>query len=1039
MTPDCLSESTLLSFHQGRLTNDEIDRVAGHLESCAECTERLAGLERRDDDVLAILRLGGEPKPPALATEDRWIGPYRLIREIGEGGMGIVYLAEQEKPVRRRVAVKVVKPGMDSSAVLARFEAERQALAIMDHPNIARIFDAGVTPEGRPFFAMELVEGEPITGFCDSQRLSTDERGRLFVSVCRAVQHAHHKGIIHRDIKPSNVLVSRVDGVPVPKVIDFGVAKAIERPPSDQELLTRLGAVVGTLEYMSPEQACGGGTDVDTRSDVFSLGVLLYELLTGTTPLQADRLRRAAYAEILRRIQEEDPPKPSTRLDDSGDRLASIAATRSVEPRRLIKTIRGDLDWVVMKSLEKDRARRYDSPGGFAADVERFLAGDPVEAGPPGLRYRTFKLLRKHAVAVSAALAFVSVLVVATVVSVVLMIRARDAERLAITRGNDLRTANVATSKALIDTRNAQAETKAALDRSEESLKQAEALGKFLSGTIRSPDPSIDGREVKVADLLDRAAEGLAARFEGSEATRARLFVELATTYLALGLYDRALDAATRSKEIYERVYGPSHSRTLNARNVVASSFAGANREAEQIAFFAETLRLAETHPETDIGVVITSREQLGLAHQAAGQTKKALELLETNREVAESKLGIGSTHSLQTRNSLAGVYADVSRTVDAIKMQEETVRLAETSPGPDHPDTLSYRDHLANLYSGAGRVTEAMTIHDLNLKRREAKLGPDHPETQTARNSLATDYHRLGRFAEAITLHEQLLRHRTATLPADNWQVLATRNNLAAAYADSGRASRAIPLHRQTLALCEKKFGPTHPNTLVSRSALAMAFVLTSRYSEAIEVLEPLVKQRAETLGPDHLSTLASMSALALAYEARGRLIDAEQLRRKIVASRRKPKPPNGAIVADLAGLARNLMRQRRYAEAEPLLRESIATAETLAPQHWSRFWATSLLGDALLGQNRLAEAEPLLLQGYEGMSARLRTIPAYSKIYRIEAARSIVRLYEAWGKSDEAKIWRETIPPLDLPSNVFATPGNSNALGVSNPKEGR
>ena len=328
--------------------------------------------------------------PPLPFSERRGmsIGHYRLLQKIGEGGMGTVYMAEQDKPVRRRVALKIIKPGMDSNQVLARFEADRQALALMDHQNIARVLDAGTTDSGRPYFVMELVNGVPITKYCDDAQLSPRERLELFVPVCQAIQHAHQKGIIHRDIKPSNVLVTLYDGKPVPKIIDFGVAKAIDQRLTERTMFTHYGAIVGTLEYMSPEQAEMSALGVDTRSDIYSLGVLLYELLTGSTPLEGVTLREAGYAEILRRIKEEDPPKPSTRLSESSERLPSISAQRHTEPARLTRLLRGELDWIVMKALEKDRTRRYETASGLARDIACYLAGDPVEAGPPSATYK---------------------------------------------------------------------------------------------------------------------------------------------------------------------------------------------------------------------------------------------------------------------------------------------------------------------------------------------------------------------------------------------------------------------------------------------------------------------------------------------------------------------------------------------------------------------------------------------------------------------------------------------------------------------------
>ena len=322
------------------------------------------------------------------------IGPYKLMEQIGEGGFGLVFVAEQLAPVRRKVAVKVIKPGMDTRDVIARFEAERQALAMMDHPNIARVLDVGATDSGRPYFVMELVRGVPITEYCDRNRLTPRERLELFVVVCQAVQHAHQKGIIHRDIKPSNVLVTLYDRGPLVKVIDFGVAKALHQQLTEKTIYTRFAQMVGTPLYMSPEQAEMSSLDIDTRTDIYSLGVMMYELLTGTTPFDKKRVAKAAYDELIRMIREEEPPKPSTRLSQSTASLPAIAEHRRTEPTRLSKMFRGDLDWITMKALEKDRTRRYESASGLAADVQRYLDDEPVEASPPSAVYRLRKLAR---------------------------------------------------------------------------------------------------------------------------------------------------------------------------------------------------------------------------------------------------------------------------------------------------------------------------------------------------------------------------------------------------------------------------------------------------------------------------------------------------------------------------------------------------------------------------------------------------------------------------------------------------------------------
>jgi tetratricopeptide (TPR) repeat protein len=415
----------MLSIFAGALERRSHGERAAFLDAaCGADVEfriRIEALLRAHEEAGGFLRDRTETGD-AVATVDQLtgegpgtvIGPYKLLEPIGEGGFGVVFLAEQTEPVRRRVALKVLKPGMDTRQVVARFEAERQALAILDHPHIAKVFDGGATPSGRPYFVMELVKGVPITEFCDQNRLTMRQRLELFVTVCQAVRHAHQKGIIHRDLKPSNVLVSRHDTTPVVKVIDFGVAKALGQELTDKTLFTGIGQMVGTPLYMSPEQAGMSDIDIDTRSDVYSLGVLLYELLTGTTPFTRERFQRGAYDEIRRIIREEEPPRPSTRLSESKEALPSISALRDTEPAKLTKLVRGELDWIVMKALEKDRDRRYESANGFATDVQRYLDDEPVQACPPSVAYRFRKFARRN----KAALVMASVVGVALLLAV---------------------------------------------------------------------------------------------------------------------------------------------------------------------------------------------------------------------------------------------------------------------------------------------------------------------------------------------------------------------------------------------------------------------------------------------------------------------------------------------------------------------------------------------------------------------------------------------------------------------------------------------
>jgi eukaryotic-like serine/threonine-protein kinase len=455
------------------------------------------------------------------------IGRYHLLQKIGEGGMGEVWLAEQKEPVRRRVALKLVKAGMDTREVVARFESERQALALMDHPAIAKVLDAGSTPQGAPYFVMEYVAGVPITTYCDNHRLSTRERLELFMRVCEGVQHAHQKAIIHRDLKPSNILVTEVDGHPAPKIIDFGVAKALTQKLTADTMFTRVGALVGTPEYMSPEQALSSGEDIDTRTDVYSLGIIFYELLAGVHPID---LRKVAFEEFLRRLREDDPPKLSTKFRAQDPATSTeLARKRHTEPPALVKQMRGDLDSIALKALEKDRARRYGSPSDFALDIARYLNNEPVLAVPPSVAYRASKFARRYRVALVTACAFALVLIAAAVISIRQSIRANKEAAVAQAVNDFLQN---------------------------DMLAQASAANQ--SGPSAKPDP-----DLKVRTALDRAAQRITGKFDQQPEVEASIRDTIGQTYMDLGLYPEARKQLERALDLHRRLLGAENTKTL--------------------------------------------------------------------------------------------------------------------------------------------------------------------------------------------------------------------------------------------------------------------------------------------------------------------------------------------------------------------------------------------------------------------------------------------------------------------------------------------
>ena len=734
---------------------------------------------------------------PGRPVPGNVIGPYALLELIGEGGMGEVWLAEQKEPVRRRVAVKLIKPGMDTHEVVMRFESERQALALMDHPAIAKVFDGGSTSDGRPYFVMEYVAGLPITAYCDKHKLTTQQRLELFVHVCEGVQHAHQKAIIHRDLKPSNILVTEVDGKPMPRIIDFGVAKATSQRLTDHSMYTHIGAIIGTLEYMSPEQADSAGQDIDTRTDVYSLGVVLYELLVGTLPLE---FRKLAFDQALKLLREEDAPKPSTRLRTFGDKGTKRAQARGAEPATLARQLQGDPDAIVMKAVEKARARRYATPLELSADIERYLNNEPVLARSASAGYRAQKYVRRHRLGV--AMAGVGlVLLIAFAVLQTIQLRRTTRER-----------------------------------------NRADRITGFMTGMFKVANPSeARGNTITAREILDRGSKDIDTGLSNDPELQAKMMYIMANTYYGLGLYSRAQSLVERGIEIQRRVLGPEHPDTLRSMYRLSCILRDGGHLAEAEKLSRETLEIQRRvvgldHPNTlesmaNLAVVLTYE-----GHYAEAE-KLDRQILETERRL----LGPDHPNTLLSMNNLAAELVDSGRDVEAEKVFRETLESERRVLGPEHPDTLRSMSNLANTLRDEGRDAEAEKVFRETLEIQQRVLGPEHRETLTSKLNLAVTLSHEGHYADAEKLFRETLDVQRRVLGPDHQSALETLESLGISISHDGqRYAEAERLFREAI---ERATKANQPRILaLAWYNFACGAAVAGHHDEAIEYLNHAV-----------------------------------------------------------------------------------------------------------------------------------------------------------------------------------------------------
>jgi non-specific serine/threonine protein kinase/serine/threonine-protein kinase len=736
------------------------------------------------------------------------IGPYRMLQLLGEGGMGEVWLAEQKSPIRRTVALKLIKAGMDTKVVVARFESERQALALMHHPNIARVFDAGATPEGRPYFVMEYVPGLPLNEYCDKHRLTVNERLELFMQVCDGVQHAHQKAIIHRDLKPSNVLVVEQDNKPVPKIIDFGLAKATAQRLTDKTMFTELGVMMGTPEYMSPEQADRREQNIDTRTDVYSLGVILYQLMAGVLPIDVKALRAAGLEAILRTIREQDPPKLSTRIRGLGEASNVAASNRREEPRTFARHLQGELDWITMKALEKDRTRRYGSAAELGADIERHLHNEPVIAHPPSAAYRASKFVRRHRWAVAAAASAVVLLITFAAVTAV------QARRIAAER-----------------------------DRASRQAEAAQRVASFMKGMFKVSDPSqARGNSITARELLDSASKEIDTGLAKDPETQAQLMDVMGEVYESLGLYPQAHPLFEHALDIQRRVKGPRNPETLRSADDLAWLLLDEGHYAEAEKLARETLDIQRQVLGQDDPDTLKSMRELAATLQRQGHYADAEKMEREELDIERRVLGPEHPDTLKTLNNLAGVLRDEGRYAEEEDTERKVLDVRRRLFGPEHPQTLITMNNLASTLENEKRYAEAESLDRQVIDIERRVLGPEHPETVRTLNDLAKALDDQGSYPEAEKMYRDVIDIRRRVLGPEHPNTLMAIMSLGAPLEQEGRYAEAEKLDRQVLEIQRRVLGPEHPDTAVTVYGLSCLAARQGHKDQALSLLRESV-----------------------------------------------------------------------------------------------------------------------------------------------------------------------------------------------------
>ena len=804
--------------------------------------------------------------PANLSTPPEVEG-YEILKALGEGGMGVVYLARQKEPIERQVALKIIKAGMDSKQIIARFEAERQALALLDHPNIAHVYDAGTTKDGHPYFSMEYIDGPTITEYCDQQQLNINERLELFIQVCEGVQHAHQKGIIHRDVKPSNVLVYTQAEKPLTKIIDFGVAKAITASLTEQTVSTEHGKLVGTPEYMSPEQATAG-QDIDTRTDIYSLGIVLYELLTGSKPFDPREFREGEPDQILSLIREKEPKRPSTWLCKTpGAELTSVAQLRRIDFRTLVKRLNGDLDWITLKAIEKDRIRRYQTAHALVEDIVRHLSHENVTAGRPTTIYLMKKFIRRHRTLVTSTAAVLVILIAGIIVSTVLAIGERRARI------------------------------------------ELQSIAKFLRNDFLGSVARGKSNEITLNYALDTASEKLQSKKSYQPLTKAWLHETLGWTYLLLGELNNAEGHLDNAQNIYLQCYGKKHPDSLGVRWLLGWVYEDLGRYEDAKNTWADVLKLSKNVLEEQS--VHEVKSALAFIHVRLGKYDQAEsiynEILQTEND-KDSKQCL-SLHSLCClKCDLARLYAAQGLYNKAEDLLCETLAVAEW----DSESTwrLIYTKSLGEIYRMQGCYDEAEELLVELLDIAQDTLGEDHMRTVSIMYNIAQLHTDQGHFKDANDIFIHILDIGKQRLEGNHPAILDFVNSLAVLRTKQKQYDEAESLFKEALEGRQQKMGEDHPNTLESKNDLAELYKECSRYTEAERLLLDAVKGRQLKLGDAHPNTRKSLNNLIGLYEAWNKPQEAEKFRLRL----RRDMTDGGAVGKQQGAEARHNKTERLH-----------------------------------------------------------------------------------------------------------------------------